>query len=223
MSIQAKTDTKTGASPGTTLSRENIVQDAEKAIGEYARVIDGALADAGSLLNRALTETYAAVCDLQRDPARMQEFLTKKRSGPDSANPIKPVVRALWRGILSRHTFHRYASMFAFAQVKQVPPKDFREWLEKFDGGIKAAAAEWAKLQKKAKGEGANRAATAARDKIIAELGDPIPLPSEVGNRDAGLYLGLIRVSVDSNAVLLTVSGQMKPTDIDAFLRRVKK
>jgi hypothetical protein len=202
---------------------DNSVDAATQVIGEYSRVIDVSFDEALPLLNRALTTTYVAVCDLQSDLKRLAEFLPEKVAGRPTSNPCHPIVRKLWRGIPVRETVSRYSAMIAYAQQLQTKREDFSEWLRTFKGGIKGAAAEWKKLQRKLDRANQNeKEDKAEREAALLELGTPIPLPDEIADRENGLYLGLIQVE-DGSALLMTFSGALKPAEVDAFLRRVRK
>jgi hypothetical protein len=202
---------------------DNSVEAATKVIAEYARIIGGSFDDAQPLLNLALTKTYETVCELQGDPDRRAEFLTEKAAGRPTSNPCHPIVRKLWQRVPVRETVSRYSAMIAYAQYQQVKKEEFSNWLATFKGGIKGAAAEWKKLQSKLGVENEIQAgAKVEREAALLELGQPIPLPSEVAEREDGFYLGLIEVD-DGEAMLRTVGGQIKPAEVDAFLRRVRK
>lgn len=68
----------------------------------------------------------------------------------------------------------------------------------------------------------AKQSAEVRREAALLELGAATHLPSDVGEREDGFYLGLIEVH-DGEPMLLTMNGQMKPAETDAFLRRVQK
>lgn len=63
-----------------------------------------------------------------------------------------------------------------------------------------------------------NKGRDTARGKSIAQLGSPIPLPAEVGNRSPGFYLALVEVSHDHHASLLTSKG-ISAAEMDEFIK----
>ena len=205
---------------GPRMSSRKDVRSAEKAIGEYARVIGGAFDDTQSLLNRALTATFIAVSSLQKDPDLLADFLEPKQPGPVSGNPIKPIVRKLWKGVPTRDTVHRYASCIGLAQREGVKPGEFSEWLSALPGGIKAATARFARIQKKPEERIKAALDLVARRNAALSRFHPIPLPSEIGCRQQGLYLGALRVSADGNAEMLAVFDDLTGLQVDAMIIR---
>jgi hypothetical protein len=203
-----------------TSARTDVVQRAEKAIAEYAHLIRAAYDEAEPALYGALAATYAAACDLQKDPERLKEFLNERRRGPTSANPMQPIVWKLWRNVPTRDTIRRYASCIALAHRGAVKPSDFAAWVKA--SGIKAAAAKFTKLSKLPDDRSkAKVAQTVKRDALLAKF-SPIQLPEEVGaGHQPGLYLASIRVSPEGRAELVTVFDDLPPAQVDSFIARV--
>lgn len=175
---------------------------AEKAIGEYAQVMTGAFDDAIPLLHRALAATYTAVLELQDAPDRLTNYLDGKLPGPDSKNPIQPIVRKLWHRVPTRDALYRYAACLDLARRQNVSPNGFDKWFSARPGGIKAAAQEWSRLASNHDAKTrAKNTQIKKRDEILARF-KPIRLPSAVAlGRDPGLYLAAIRI-VDGKARL---------------------
>jgi hypothetical protein len=204
-----------------TSARADIVQQAEKAIAQYAHLIDVAYDEAQPALFGALAATYAAACDLQNDPQRLAAFLDERRPGPASANPMQPIMRKLWKGVPTRDKLHRYAACIGLAEAKRVKPEYFAEWLRTFPGGIKKAAADWSKTQRlpEARVKVAREKKSRAEELLAGFT--PIALPDEIGGRQPGLHLAAIRVSPEGMAELITVFDGLPPAQVDSFVSRV--
>src|SRR5258708_3612984 len=124
-SIQAGTYSRKDVS-----DKPKLIQWAEKEISNYASLMTGAYTRAEDALHGALAATYAAALDLLKHPDLMEMFLDDRRSGPVSKNPVKPIVRKLWKGVHTRDTLHRYSSCLAEAKRENVKPDGFIAWVK---------------------------------------------------------------------------------------------
>jgi hypothetical protein len=208
------------------LSRNNVpspskhsklVKQAEKAVAEYSHVMNGAFTEAEPLLWRALEATYTAALDVMKHPDLMEMFLADRRSGPVSRNPFKPIVRRLWHDSHTRHSLHRHAGAMAWAESKNIAPKDFIEEVKAKT--IKKAAAEYARKttsadeRKKADIEQRSTASNAL-DNLT-----PISLPEEIAaGLDIGCDLAVVRKRPDGSASLFLL--KVNPIKVDALIIR---
>lgn len=208
----------TATSARKDVRKSSAVKNAEKAIGEYATVIGGAYEEAQPILYAALGATYAAVLDLDKHPEDMQLFLDDVRSGPVTRNPVKPVVRKLWKGVTTRDTLHRYASALAMAKREKVKSDAFVEWVKA--ESIKKAAAKWSKVERSAdEKKTAQVEQISKRDQALAGL-ESTPLPAALAKAmNPGLHMAVIRITTGGKGELFLFA-ELPASQIDAFIIR---
>jgi hypothetical protein len=206
--------------PRPNVFRKDVVDKATEAIAAYSHVIDGAYAHASPLLNRALACTYAAAIELLKDPHWLADFIGDKRSGPESANRYVPIVRKLWRNVLTRDTVRRHACCLAMAGDQKIKSDEFATWLTAYKGGIKQIAKEWSNLQRKPEASVPRARDQKAQVASLLSKFTPVPLPAEVGERQPGRYLAVIEVTPDGQTSLIQVFTDMPPGKVDSFIVR---
>jgi len=141
-------------------------------------------------------------------------------SGRVSDNPVHPIVSKLWRKVPTKESLSRYSAMLAYAESSQVKPRDFPDWLKTVPGGIGGAADAYRKMKKSEKTTSEReQEEMEKRNEVLSEYGESIPLPEEVGLRQAGLYLSLIRVMPEGHASLLTTY-DLTQQQVRAFIKR---
>jgi len=221
MAIEAQTTHVETKPTRTTSSREDVVDNATNAVAEYSHLVDIALSDTQPILYRALGLTYVAALQLLTDEHWLADFLEGKSTGPKSTNLFLPIVRKLWKGVLTRDSFRRYACCMALARESGVNPADFAEWIGKYPGGIKAAAAKWSNDQKKPEAQARVARDQKAETEGLIEKFTPVPLPAEIGTYQPDLHLALVRVTTDHKAEMITVFDQLTRAEVDAFIAKV--
>jgi hypothetical protein len=165
---------------------------------------------------------YVRGCNrLLKNPDWLTHLIGGRGRGPKSANPYVPIVRKLWRGVLTRDTVRRHACCLAMAGDEKITPDEFASWLTAYNGGIKQIAKDWSNLQRKPEASVPRARDQKAQVASLLSGFTPVSLPAGVGAvHQAGRYLGVIDVTPDRQASVIQVFTHMPPSKVDAFIAR---
>ena len=182
--------------------------------------------EAGEIMSRsrdalytALAEAYKFRFEAEAAPEAYAEILADAGIERQERAPYTPIVKLVFGADYDKTRVSEYAAALAYGLRHQVPPNEFKIFLEMQEGGIKACVAAERAAKRAEKGEAWDSIAFARsvlRDQPV--LGHLYDL--DIGDDESEFVLILGRRESDGQGVDIVKVLHEKPAVVDGILRR---